>query len=167
MAYFDKFGYTLYQIGSNQILVRDFIKGVAFKFDASQADDLFDEYSVQDNEKLENISYNFYGSTGYHWVLAFVNGILDQNNDLPKSDEILRKAASKLYSNIDGIHHWENSENPGEWVDSMFPTAFPVTNIEYMNQLNEQKRLIKILKPIYLSNFVSAYMDQVASSTGV
>lgn len=159
MPFFDKFGYTTYQIGSNQILVRDIIRSVRLTVDKDS--DLFEEYRVMDNEKLENIAYNFYGSTEYHWVLAFINGILDQNNFLPKSDAILRKAAAKIYSDIDAVHHWVDPNNRGEWVDAQTPNCIPVTNIEHMTNENEKKRLIKILKPIFLTNFVSLYMEQI------
>lgn len=162
MAFFDKFGHTIYELGTDQILVRDIIQSVRFDFNENDESTLFEEYRVQDDEKLENIAYNFYGSSDYHWVLALVNNILDQNNNLPKSDAILRRACVALYSNVDGIHHWESSANPGEWVDEFFVESFPVTNIEYMTQLNEDKRYINILKPIYLTNFVSSYFDQLS-----
>lgn len=161
MPYFDKFPYTTFSDNGDKIFVRDIISAVEMKFNPIDYPNLFIDYYLQDGEKIENVAYNFYGSTEYHWVLIYINGIKDPFNDLPQKDYVLRQACADIYGNIDAVHHYESTINPGEWVDFLYTPAVIVTNIEYMTQENEKKRKIKVLQKQYLSDFVSLYMGEV------
>lgn len=162
--YFQNFPYTTFQIDStNEVFVRDIIRAIDFTIiDPGNPNLLFDYY-MQDGEKLENVAYNFYGSTQYHWVLMFINNIKDPINDLPQKDYILREACLEIFGSLDGTHHFENQNNPGEVVDFLFAPAIPISNIEYMMAENEKKRKIKILNQQYLSQFVNLYNQQISS----
>jgi hypothetical protein len=56
-----------------------------YKRDASA----FFEYSIQDNELIENISYKFYDSVTYWWIIAVFNNIKNPFYDLPLSEQQL------------------------------------------------------------------------------
>lgn len=161
MPYFDKFPYTTFSDNGNKIFVRDIVNAIELKFNPRDYPNLFYDYYLQDGEKIENVAYKVYGSTGYHWVLIYINGIKDPINDLPQKDYVIREACIEIYGNPDATHHYENANNPGEWVDFLFTPAIIITNLEYMTQENEKKRQIKILHPQYLSEFVNLYMNEV------
>lgn len=161
--YFQNFPYTTVSYKGSEVIVRDIIKAIEMTITVDGSPGLFFDYEMTDGERIENVSYNFYGSTQYHWVLIFINGIKDPLNDLPQRDYIIRQACADIYGNLDGVHHYENSNRPGEIIDAFSSNAYPITNIEFMTAENEKKRRIKILRPEYLSKFVSLYEDQISS----
>lgn len=161
MPYFDKFPYTTFSDNGDATIVRDIVSAISLKFSPLDSPNLFYDYYLQDGEKIEHVAYNIYGSTEYHWVLIYINGIKDPFNDLPQKDYVLREACADIYGDIDVVHHYENANNPGEWVDFLYTPAVIVTNIEHMTKENEKKRKIKILRPQYLSDFTSLYMSEV------
>jgi len=162
MSFFDQFSYSTFTLpDKSETLVRDITRAVALKFEQSDTLNLFQEYEVMDGEKIENIAYRFYGSTEYHWVLIFINGILDPLNDLPQKDYVIRRACESEFGDLNGLHHYENANNPGEWVDFLHTPGIPVSNLEWMTSENEKKRRIRILRPQYLSEFVDLYMAQM------
>lgn len=162
MSFFDQFQYTTFTLPDNsETLVRDITRAVALKFDQADTQNLFSEYEVQDGEKIEHLAYRFYGSTEYHWVLMFINGILDPLNDLPQKDYVIRKACLSRFGSLDSLHHYENANNPGEWVDFLHTPGIPISNLEWMTKENEKKRRIRILRSEYLSEFVDLYMNQM------
>lgn len=160
--YFQTFPYSTFFYDGNEIIVRDIIKALSLSVSPEDSPNLFFEYDMADGEKIENVAYNFYGSTQYHWVLIFINGIKNPLNDLPQKDYVIRAACADIYGNIDGLHHYENINRPGEIVDFLANDSYPVTNIEHMLAENEKKRRIKILRPEYLSKFVSTYNQEIS-----
>jgi len=161
MPYFDKFKYTTFANDGDNIFVRDIINAIEMKFTPKDYPSLFEDYYLSDGEKIENVAYSFYGSTEYHWVLIYINGIKDPVNDLPQKDYVIREACAQIYGDIDAIHHYESTTNPGEWVDFLYTPAVIVTNIEHMTKENEKKRKIKVLRAQYLTDFVTMYMNEV------
>lgn len=162
MSFFDRFPYTTFVLpDGSDTLVRDITRAIALKFEQVDAQNIFEDYEVLDGEKIEHIAYRFYGSTEYHWILIFINGILDPLNDLPQKDYVIRRACQAKFGDLNGLHHYENANNPGEWVDFLHTPGIPVSNLDWMTSENEKKRRIRILRPQYLSEFVDLYMAQL------
>lgn len=159
--YFQNFPYTTFS-SDNQTIVKDIIRAVSLNIIDEGNPNLLYDYYLSDGEKLENVAYFTYGSTQYHWVLVFINGIQDPINDLPQKDSILRELCQVIYGDPDGVHHFEDPLKPGNIVDFLTTPAIPVTNIEYMMRENEKKRKIRVLRPEYLTNFVDLYNKQIA-----
>jgi hypothetical protein len=80
------------------------------------------------------------------------------HNGTDISGQVLLGGVTKL--NKFSIHHWENTET-GEWVDQADYIDLPISskrevdNYTYENELNEEKRVIKLLKPEYVSQVVA------------
>lgn len=164
--FLDTFPLTTFDVSpSENIFVRDIIRGIrvdpVFKSNPFN----FSVYQAKDNETPEVISHMFYGTTFYHWVIMAFNDKFDPYNDFPKSDDIIRKMTINKFGSLTNVHHYENSE--GEWVDEFTIEAerVIVTNYEYMSKLNEQKRTVKILRTELLAEFVQLY--QGAMTNGI
>ena len=127
----------------------------------------FDKYEVKDGEKPEQVSHRFYGSTDYHWVVLSINNISDRYYGWPLSIQDLENYIAEKYTNPDGIHHYEITQSSGKTstldkshlitVNSDTSGASVVSNREHEDRINENKRLIKILKPIYLDEYVEEF----------
>tara|TARA_B110000467_G_C18311442_1_gene478401 strand:- start:1420 stop:2022 length:603 start_codon:yes stop_codon:yes gene_type:complete len=75
------------------------------------------------------------------------------------TDQIILEETKSATSNADAIHHYEDDD--GFEVLSNAPFATAVSNREYEEILNEEKREINILKKEYLSQFVAEFETQI------
>ena len=68
-------------------------------------------YKIKENETAESISYDYYGSVIYTWLIYLVNGINDPLFEWPKFGKAFRNDIISKYTSIDNaqntIHHYE------------------------------------------------------------
>lgn len=147
----------------------------------------FYEYTLLDGEKIENLSFSYYGSVEYYWTILLINNIFDINYDLPLSqldfaDYIVEKygsyaaAASEIHYFI-RVHECEMSfievpqdiydTYPEFSVDLTVPDECRGQQMRYTKtayvieeELNEAKRSIKLIRKEYIQDFVSAFMEE-------
>ena len=139
----------------------------------------FEKYTIVADERPDNISYSFYGDSSYDWLVLLSNNILNYYEEWPLSQKsfdefLLDKYGS--YDKINAIKYYKSKEvtnskgikilkkdlvvsenysvtffDPGlqkEVIKSNI--AIPVTNLDYENKLQEEKRSIYLIKPEYL-----------------
>jgi len=159
--FFDYFPNTYFNIDDKTlVLVTDFIRAVKLDKVLKTDPTLFYEYECLDNEMPEIISHKFYKSTYYHWVIMLLNEKFDPYRDFPKDDASIIKMTTDKYTDINGIHHYEDSS--GDYVDVFYVGGAPITNLEYERRLNQEKRSIKIMHPEVLSEFVQSYKQLIS-----
>jgi hypothetical protein len=120
------------------------------------------EYQVRDGETPENLSANIYGKSEYHWVFLIVNEIIDPRWDWPMTASTLLRYVQNKYGAGQELatHHYENED--GDVVHVNYAgIKYSITNYDYEDQLNEQRRNIKVLKPRFLAEFVDGFMTKV------
>ena len=93
----------------------------------------------------------------YHWVVVTVNNI-QSRYDWPLDQVALSNYVNDKYSNPDGTHHHEISASSGDTtkkltVASDTTGAVAVTNYEYEQTLNDEKRKIRLLDRGYVLQF--------------
>ena len=160
--FFDNFPITYFQTDSTtQVVVTDFLKAVKLDPVLTSNSLYYNVYNAQDNDTAEIISHKFYKSTQYHWVIMLLNQKFDPDRDFPKDEDTLIAYANRYYTDIDAIHHYEDSN--GNWVDNITTAGIPITNIEYVRELNEAKRPTKILNQELLSEFVQQYYSLIST----
>jgi hypothetical protein len=109
-------------------------------------DDIFDYYQMGDNDKMERIAFELYGSTDYWDILLLINDI-NALYGMPYSYDIIEAAASNRLEKY-------KAKKP----DVIIPDAHSVymhgafENIQ--TQQNEVNRVIKIVKPSRLQDFL-------------
>ena len=128
---------------------------------------LYNTYDVKNGETPENIAFKHFGDPALHWVILLTNNITDRYYDWPLSEQAFEDYVKDKYSNPDGIHHYEITQSSGKTtsldnshlitVNSDASGATAVSNRTYEDRINENKRLIKILKPIYLDEYVEEF----------
>jgi hypothetical protein len=98
-----------------------------------------------------------------HWVILLTNNITDRYYGWPLTDQDFEKYITDKYDNPDGIHHYEITQSSGPQtgngpsdyshlveVNSTEPGAQSVSNREYEQRLQDEKRQIKLLDPQFL-----------------
>ena len=159
--YFDKFPLVTHKtLDGDLLLVTDIVRSIKIPDEVYLDQNLYQYYQCQDNETPEIISHKFYRSTAYHWVIMVLNQRFDVWSDYPKGDSVIRQICTDNYpSGVDGIHHYENSD--GDIVDEFTVLKTPITNYEFEMSENEKKRIVKVLRQEYLSEFVTLYKELI------
>lgn len=164
-----------YKIGDKPRTVTDiFTRVVVSKYQNTKL--AIDSYYVEDGERPEHISYNFYGSSYYHWVVLMVNNIVDVHNEWPRPTDSLFEYVEDKYGtgNASEVHHYVLREDVnGNEVEEEIYVDYDasdlasgvmqeVSNYNYELALNESKRQIYLLKPQYLGEFLNTYKRLMA-----
>jgi len=169
MEYFETFPKLYYDIAGdgNYKLITDILRRFKVRNRIQEDTVMFDKYEVTDGEKPEDVSMKFYGTPYHHWVILSMNNIKDRFYEWPLSQIDFQTYIAEKYTNPDGIHHYEITQSSGVSssldnshlieVNSDASGASSVSNREYEERLQDNKRLIKILRPDYLSEFIEEF----------
>lgn len=120
---------------------------------------LYDLYDIRDGETPEMISYKFYNTPMYHWVIMLINDKYDYISDFPLSEVNLVEFIKEKYGedNVYATHHYETDK--GLVVDSDHPGAVEITNYQYESKQNEKKRRIKIISNEFMSAIIKQFNE--------
>ena len=139
-------------------LMTDITRNIRFRRDILANVTVYDEYDIVDGETPEIIAEKFYGNAQYHWIVMLANERYDYRADFPLQTVDLEIYITDKYGDqADAVHHYESAS--GHIVDSDFPGAVSVSNRQYEESLNEQKRRIKIISPAIINTVLKNYKD--------
>ena len=141
----------------------------------------FEKYSIEGDDRPDNVAEKYYGNSSYDWIVLLSNNIINIYEEwpLPQAgwDAYLLEKYNNDYDTLyNGVHHYESNEVKNSKGVVIFPggvrvgaaqsvsyfdqaaneqtTVNPVskaiTNYEYENRINDDKRNIFLLKPIYI-----------------
>ena len=164
---------------SDYIPVKNLFKKGALREDIFQDLATFTKYIVSGDKRPDNVAFEFYDDSSLDWLVLASNNIVNVKTEWPMSQleynqYLLDKYGS--YEKINEVHHYETVEiRNGDNVimvqkglkvasdysityfdsrDGGLVTKYPVktvTNYEYEEQLQDERRNIFLLKPQYLS----------------
>ena len=164
---------------SDYITVKNFFKRGFLREDIFQNLSFFTKYSITGNDRPDNVAFEVYNDSTLDWLVLMSNNIVNIQNEWPISnadfDEIMLEKYGSYDTLFSGIHHYETLEvkdardvrivNAGLKVESDYSVTFfderagqmvtvtptiPVTNYQYEQKVNEDKRNIYLLQPRYL-----------------
>lgn len=160
------------------ITVKNLFKRAKLRTDIVNFITAFEYYQIEDNQRPDVIAQKLYGDAELDWVILITNNITNIREEWPLSNQNLYNHMIEKYQTenaLSSIHHYETIEVKDEYnrlvvpsglqVDSNYSITYSklnnalvtvspvksVTNYEYEVDKNEKKRLIRILKPQYLS----------------
>ena len=167
MAYFDMFPLTFYRHKSNSkpILMTDLLARVKIVPLVRENIVNFDYYYVQDGETPEMIAYKYYGDVNLHWTILAVNEVVDYYEDWPMSVQKFEQFVKEKYENPQAIHHYEISQVSGDTeikIDvgmntTEYPSATAISNYQYEDRLQTEKRQIRLITPAYIQQFATEF----------
>ena len=73
--------------GTTKVVI-DILKRVKARAEAIVDGGIFYKYQIQEGDNAEIIADKYYGSSQYHWVVLFMNNILDHTYDFTLNDII-------------------------------------------------------------------------------
>ena len=163
------------------IPVKNIFKKGKLREDIFQDLAFFEKYKIQGNDRPDNVAFEVYGDSTLDWLVLLCNNVVNIQTEWPLTQDSFDRYVLNKYKDYNtlynGIRHYETSEVtnsqgvtivPGGlevpdgystsyydyFIDSQVDTgniAVPVTNYEYEDKLENDKRNIYILKPRYLN----------------
>ena len=156
-------------------VVKNFFKRAVLRDDIFNEVTAFTKYSVEGDERADQVAYDFYGDSGLDWVILTTNNIIHVRDEWPMGQQDFLTYLNEKYTSeqLSNIHHYETKLLRGEsdtliqpeglHVDSNYSITFldngvsrtessikSVTFLEHETNLNDAKRNINILKTDYL-----------------
>ena len=165
-------------------VVKNFFKRAVLRDDIFNEVTAFTKYSVEGDERADQVAYDFYGDSGLDWVILTTNNIIHVRDEWPMGQQDFLTYLNEKYTSeqLSNIHHYETKlirdssgtlvQPEGLHVDSNYSITFldngvsrtessitSVTFLEHETNLNDEKRNINILKTDYLSIFLRDIKD--------
>jgi len=160
MSYFSKFPLYQYDVSGTQdrTLITDILRRVNLKGNAESNTLVLDEYVVQDGDQPDMVAHKYYGDSTLHWIIITINNITSRY-DWPLDQVALSNFVSDKYSNPDGINHYEINATSGDTTKKLIVSsdtdgATAVTNYEFEQTENDNKRRIRLLDRAYVQQFI-------------
>jgi len=148
---------------NNVTLVTNILTRVKLRTPALQNLVLFDTYDVPSGETPEITAFKHFGSTEYHWIILMTNDITNIYTQWPLSENAFSNYIIDKYGDdVDAVHHYEINQTSGDTtkvlqVASSQSGATTVTNREYEERLQDERRKIRLLDRSYLKTFVEEF----------
>ena len=162
---------------SDYIAVKNLFKKVKLREDLFQDLTVFTKWKIEGDDRPDNVAFKVYGDSTLDWLVLSSNNILNIQTEWPLTqfnfDQFLLDKYG-TYDKINDTHHHETLEikdsvgvtllKAGLRVPSNFSFVYSdnnttlttnpvkeVTNLQYEDDIQDQRRNIWILKPRYLN----------------
>ena len=162
------------------IAVKNFFKRVKLREDIFQDTTFFTKYKIIGDDRPDNVAHKVYGHSTYDWLVLMSNNILNIQSEWPLKQRDFDAYLLNKYETYDnlynGVHHYESIELRDSQGVTLLPTgttvskgytytywdsyieslvttvdlASPITNFQYEEKIEDDKRNIFLLKADYL-----------------
>ena len=168
------------QFISNYTQVKNFFKKGKLREDLFQDLTVFEKYSIKGDDRPDNVAFEIYDDATLDWIVLMSNNIINIQNEWPLNQQAFENYVLDKYGTIEKlneIHHYESNEvkdtngviifpkgvrvSAGQSVSyfeplseelvTVNPVAKAVTNYQHEEKINDDKRRIFLIKPIYLN----------------
>lgn len=164
--------------------VKNIFKRAIIREDLFNSFTTFEKYTVQGNERPDDVANRVYGNSYLDWVVLLTNNITNIREQWPLSDTDLNNYLNEKYSSeqLSQIHHYETLEirdssgrliqPSGYFVDAnhsvtyldngIYYTKSSITSMTYLQYeiaLNDKKREINLLKDVFLQTVLDDIED--------
>jgi len=165
--YFEKFPRIQYTntANGNPVTVTNILKRIGARQALKENSTILEKYLIRGSETPESLAFDLYGDAELHWVILLVNDIYDRYHQWPMNVNQFQAYLASKYDNPDGVHHYEIAQSSGDTNvtinigsdNSDYPSATLVTNFEFEEKLQDERRAISILAGNFNSKFVKEY----------
>ena len=165
---------------SDYIPVKNLFMRGKLREDIFQDASVFTKYKIKGDDRPDNVANEIYGDPTLDWVVLLSNNIINIYDEWPLNQQAFESYVLDKYgtlAKLDEIHHYESNEvkdssgviifpkgvrvSAGQSVSyfeplsdeqvTVNPVSKAVTNYQYEQSVNDKKRRIFLIKPIYLN----------------
>ena len=162
--------------------VKNLFKRAVIRDDIFNEVTAFTKYSVEGDERPDQVAYNFYQDSGLDWVILTTNNIIHVRDEWPMGQQDFLTYLNEKYTSeqLSNIHHYETKiirDSRGRLIqpegltvpaghsitfldNGVLRTESSLSTIDFLEHetnLNDAKRNINILK----SSYISLFLDNV------
>jgi len=170
-------------------VVRGILRRSKFISNVKNYSDVYLPYTIKSGDSPESVAAAIYGSPKLFWVVMLFNELHSSYTDWPMTDQMLYDFCKIQYPgtfvpdgeteevpNMNKVWYYKKDDivvgefrecyNISTWVPPTNTdiTALPVTFYEHEFALNEQKRLIRLLRPEMLNEFVTQFEQSIGGA---
>ena len=157
-------------------IVKNLFKRAVLRDDVINEITNFTRYSIEGDERADQIAYKFYGDSGLDWIILTSNNIIHVRDEWPMSGRDFLTYLNEKYTSdqLSNVHHYETREirdssntliqKAGVRVKSDHSVTYldegstitkssikTVSYLQHETDLNDAKRNILVLKEEYVS----------------
>lgn len=181
---------------SDYIRVKNLFKRVKIRDEIFQELTFFTKYQIVGDDRPDNVAYDVYNDETYDWIILLSNNIINIQTEWPLTQNSFDRYLFDKYKDYNtlynGIHHYESREVKNSKGITMFPAglnvpanytfsyydwwadsqvdvgdiSIPVTNYEYEEKIENDKRNIYVLKPSYTNLVMNDIMTELEYKEG-
>jgi len=180
---------------NDYVAVKNLFKRGKLREDIFQELAFFEKYQIKGDDRPDIVANEVYGDPTLDWVILTCNNITDVYSEWPMSNDVFNTYLLEKYGSydaLDNVHHYESNEVKNSQGVIIFAKGLrvgaaqsvsyfdffndlqinianvsrPVSNYEYEEDLNNKKRGIFILKPIYLNVVFDDLEEMMQSEEG-
>ena len=173
--------------------VKNLFKRAKIREDIFQDLAFFTKYDIKGDDRPDNVAFEIYGDSSLDWVVLISNNILNIQSEWPLTqksfDQYLLEKYGDYNTLYNGVHHYETTEvkNSNDvvivpaglqvdsdqsftyldnGVDRTVNPVIEITNYQYEEKLENEKRNIFVLKPRYLNVVIDDLEEMMAYQKG-
>ena len=173
--------------------VKNLFKRAKIREDIFQDLAFFTKYDIKGDDRPDNVAFELYGDSSLDWIILVSNNILNIQSEWPLTqksfDQYLLEKYGDYNTLYNGIHHYETTEvkNSNDvvivpaglqvdsdqsftyldnGVDKTVNPVIKITNYQYEEKLENEKRNIFVLKPRYLNVVIDDLEEMMAYQKG-
>lgn len=173
MPYFSKFPTVEYDVLGDGTLrtMTDITRRVRLINKARLSSVEFDFYDVVAGQTPEFVADRYYGEVELHWLVLMANDIVDVYTQWPMGVKQFEDYVASKYDDVNGIHHYEYTQESG---DTSFTITLPnesattipagataITNYEYEDRIQDEKRRIRLIRPEYVKEIKKEFSRKI------
>ena len=157
-------------------IVKNLFKRAVLRDDVINDITNFTRYSIEGDERADQIAYKFYNDSGLDWIILTANNIIHVRDEWPMSNRDFLTYINQKYTSdqLSNVHHYETREirdssntliqKAGIYVKSDHSVTYidegstitkssikTVSYLQHETDLNDAKRNILVLKEDYVS----------------
>ena len=165
-------------------IVKNLFKRAVIRNDIFDEVTAFEKYSVQGDERPDQVAYDFYEDSGLDWVILTTNNIVHVRDEWPMGNQDFLTYLNGKYTDeqLTNIHHYETKvlrDSNGKLIqpegitvpadysitfldNGILRTESKITSftfLEHETNINDNKRNINVLKGPYLNLFLENIED--------
>ena len=165
-------------------IVKNIFKRAVIRTDIFNEVTAFTKYSVQGDERPDQVAYNFYNDSGLDWVILTTNNIVHLRDEWPmgSADFLTYLNAKYTSEQLSNIHHYETKiirDSKGRLIqpeglkvpaghsitfldNGVLRTESSLTSYSFLAHetlVNDAKRNINILRAEYLNLFLEDFAN--------
>ena len=165
-------------------IVKNIFKRAILRDDIFNEVTAFTKYSVQGDERPDQVAFDFYRDSALDWVILTTNNIVHVRDEWPMGNQDFLTYINAKYTSeqLSNIHHYETKlirDSNGKLIqpegltvpanhsitfldNGSLRTESQLTSFTYFaheSNLNDKKREISILRPGYLSVFLENFEE--------